>query len=212
MLRPERAKERREKAGFPQATVAAIAEVAPPNYSCWERGGHGVLSREAIARVAPALRKLIAVRRRFKGVPIDMTDVPFLRRAIHELEREEEAAAVPQKYGAHFLRNFCELAGLKPHQFAACAQLAAKVVNASVVSDYGQAWILAWSQAVEVTLGQRPFSEFASKFPDEQAALEALANESFARIVKELRRERVLALLAGMLRAGELKAARTGLS
>ena len=190
-----------------QETLAAHSGISQGLISQWERDLKTPPEHSA-RKIQETLAKLKMIQQRHPGVKIAMNDIRFIRKELRKLDGGSKE--IPQVNGALFIREFCKLtgpSGLLPEEFVASAQLAPHIINAPIVSRDGQDMIRLWASEMEYVLDHKPFTEFiALHGGDRRKALTILANESFARLLADVGRERVLALMAALLKTGELKA------
>ena len=101
MMPHERARAIRvEVLNAPLDTIATLATVNIGALSRHERGASGALSPAAIERVEQILNDLIAVKKkRFRGVPLDMSNIPFLRKQLREMGLDRPPAKIDQSLG-----------------------------------------------------------------------------------------------------------------
>jgi transcriptional regulator with XRE-family HTH domain len=203
MLRGEEGRDRREALGLQVVGLAELADVAQSNLSSWELGRRGTLSRASVGRVAKALKDVRAVRRKFRGVAIDMSDIRFLRRAIRALGRDKQPVKIEQKFGSKFIDEFRSHVPLGEEEFCDFLQIRASVLRAEVVSRPCQRWIRAWCGSIAAELGDQTLETFMAKFPSRQEGLEALARGAYARLVGEVTKAKLDEYFSRLLVTGE---------
>jgi hypothetical protein len=150
------------------------------------------------------------IEARHPGIPLSWRDDVWLDAEMAK-SNEGHMPVIPQTHGSAFIHELTaliELGDSGPAKFVACARLSPQIANAAIISRDGQTWIRLWAEKMQAVLEHRSFREFVAKHGgDESKALSVLANEAFALILASEERDRVLALIAALLRSGELKAA-----
>jgi hypothetical protein len=212
MISGERARILREE--IAEATLDAVATFAKVNtgaLSRFERGASCVLSTSAIQRVEQTLNKFIAVRKKFKGVSIDMGDIRFLRKQVRELGRKNPPVSIVQVWGPVFVSAFCALANITVIEFFAMAQLRPSLANAEIYSTPCQRWCAAWTTGIEREIKSSDdaatFDNYAERFESRQAALEHLARVVFDKLLAEVGKAKIQEYQSALLLTGELRAA-----
>ena len=93
---------RREAINTTMAVVGVLAEIFPSQLSLFERG-MGELTPEKIQRLGQALDELQTIKDRYRGVPVPMNDIDFVRQEL--LKKDRAKPPSPENAPSYFRRE-----------------------------------------------------------------------------------------------------------